>query len=268
MSSVILRGQPKPSLISHALSIVRPLLATEQFRKAGLTTAEMYRLALKEAPPPNFEKYAVHENRDTDIRYTKSGQRKNPPPSPPHMEHPIRSMRFLKSQILPMLEGLKEIRMTTGTRSHAAPEVKVNFGSAKTKTKAKGKGNGYSKPDVASSSTASTTISHTVHLWMPTQKAKVTKTIENKPTPSDVFGTEVGRGADWDHLNRHRQRTRDEKVKHDVDVMAQVRKAEKQEKKKLLWEAFMRKKARDARAPKTVVDDRISDSQSSQKVQV
>ncbi|KAJ3984416.1 hypothetical protein F5890DRAFT_41891 [Lentinula detonsa] len=264
MSSVILRGQPKPSLISHGLSIVRTLLATEQFQKAGLTTTEMYRLALKEAPPPNFERYQVHENSDTEIRYTKSGQRKTPPPNPPHMEHPIRSMRFLKSQILPILEGLKEIRMTTGTRFHAAPEVKVNFGSAKTKTKTKAKGNGNSKPDVASSSTASpsspTTISHTVHLWMPTQKAKVTKTIDNKPTPSNVFGTEVGRGADWDHLNRRRQRTRDEKVKHDVDIMAQVRKAEKQEKKKVLWEAFMRKKARDARAPKPVVDDRISDS--------
>ncbi|KAJ3820318.1 hypothetical protein F5880DRAFT_977795 [Lentinula raphanica] len=249
MSSVILRGQPKSLVISQSLSIIRKLLATEQFKQAGLTTAEMYRLALKEAPPPNFEKY-VHEHRDTEIRYTKSGQRKTPPPSPPHMDHPIRSMRFLKSQILPILEGLKEIRMTTGTRLHAAPEAKVDFGNTKTKTKAKGNGNGNGKLGVAGSSTPSVssppaTISHTVHLWMPTQRAKVTP--KDKVGHSEVLGAEVGRGVDWDHLNRRRQRARDEKIKHDVDVMVQVRKQEKQEKKRKLWEAFTQKEEKKAR---------------------
>ncbi|KAJ4468297.1 hypothetical protein J3R30DRAFT_3560747 [Lentinula aciculospora] len=245
MSTTILRSalpqSPRSTIVSQSLSIIRKLIATEEFRVGGLTTAEMYRLALKEVPPPNFEKYQVRDNGDTEIQYTKSGQRKTPPPNPPHMEHPIRSMRFLKTQLLPILEGLKEIRMTTGKRFHAIPEAKPDLGKTKTKaTKGKGKGNGKTGVDghsILSSSSPVAPVSHTVHLWMPTQKPKVVRDKITSPKTTQAFGAEVGLGADWDHLNKRRQSARDEKIKHDLLIVSQVRKAEKQERKRLVWEA-------------------------------
>jgi len=179
-----------------------------------LTTAEIFNLAVKEPAPVNFEKYEVPT--ETDVRYTKHGRLKSPPPSPPYPEHPVRSIQFLKKQILPVLQGSQEIRMATGKRL-----LTVETKNSQAATKSKGK-------DRAASALSSTsTVSHTVHLWMPGQKQGVKKV----PPPNPVFASE-----NWDHLNRRRRQARDEKVKHDVALMTQVQKARNQEKKRLAWQ--------------------------------
>lgn len=92
LRSALLQGSSSTT-ISQGMSIIRKLLATDQFRVNGLTTAEMYKLALKEAPPSNYEGHIIQDRVVTKIPYTKSGGKKIPPPDPPHLEHPIRSMR-------------------------------------------------------------------------------------------------------------------------------------------------------------------------------
>ncbi|KAH7875112.1 uncharacterized protein C8R40DRAFT_1237307 [Lentinula edodes] len=261
LRSALLQGSSS-STISQGMSIIRKLLATDQFRVNGLTTAEMYKLALKEAPPSNYEGHIIQDRVVTKIPYTKSGGKKIPPPDPPHLEHPIRSMRYLKTQILPILQGHKEIRKATGKRFHAVPEAKVDTGNAKTKTKAKGKGNsnsGIAGHSQSSASTPSAPIPYTVHLWMPTQKPKVIKDAVASPAMTVDLGAEVGVGADWDHLNKRRQRARGEKVKRDLGIASQVRKSERQERKRAVWEVLMLKeeqgKAGSSAAPKVTVDD-------------
>lgn len=92
LRSAFLQG-PTSTIISQGMSVIRKVLATEQFRVSGLTTAEMYKLALKEAPPSNYEGHILEDRVVTKIPNTKSGRKKIPPPEPPHLEHPIRSMR-------------------------------------------------------------------------------------------------------------------------------------------------------------------------------
>ena len=56
------------------------------------------------------------------------------------------------------------------------------------------------------------------------------RTRERPPPPSEpkkekpVFGAEVGVGEDWSHLNKRRQRAREEKVARDVTWLRDLRK--------------------------------------------
>ncbi|KAE9408529.1 hypothetical protein BT96DRAFT_913705 [Gymnopus androsaceus JB14] len=211
--------------------MIRKIIATaDQFRTSGLTTAEMFKLALKQPPPENFQKFPVPSG--TEILYTNSGKRKTLPPSPPHPEHPVRSIRFLKTHVLPVLEGQKEIRLAQGKRFTVVPEAKVE---AKTKKgKGKGKGNAAS---ASASSAPQQPISHNVMVWMPTQKPRIEKQILPSP-PATLSGAAVGVGEDWGHLNRRRKGARDEKVKRDFALMVRVKSAENQERKRLAWEAL------------------------------
>ncbi|KAF5389440.1 hypothetical protein D9757_004396 [Collybiopsis confluens] len=200
--------------VAHSIPIIRKIITTDHFRTSGLTTAEIFSLALKEPAPINFEKYEVPA--ETDIRYIKSGRTKSPPPSPPHPAHPVRSIQFLKKQILPVLQGSREIRMTTGKRLLTVTDTKT----APAPTKYKGKDRETSAPSP---------VSHTVHLWMPGQKQGVKKIVSDSSIPA--FASE-----NWDHLNKRRRHARDEKFKHDVALIVRARKDENQEKKRLAWQ--------------------------------
>jgi len=218
--------------VVQSLGLIRKIIDTEQFRTSGLTTAEMFKLALKEPPPGNFEKYEIPS--ETEIHFTNSGQRKILPPNPPNPEHPVRSIRFLKTQVLPVLEGLKEVRMATGKRFTVIPaKVEAN---AKAKQAAKGKG----KSNAAAATTSAappTTISHNVMLWMPTQKPRVPKTKSHSP-PIVLSGAAVGAGEDWGHLNKRRNRARNGKVKREIQLIKEVKKAENEERRRLAKEAL------------------------------
>ncbi|KAH6909654.1 hypothetical protein BKA70DRAFT_1399976 [Coprinopsis sp. MPI-PUGE-AT-0042] len=85
--------------VKEGVAIVRKVLAENPSPK-GWRTGEIYELALKEPVPEGFK--CVLPN----------GMFSQPPP---HIEHPIRSKKFLKD-ILAHLEGYKDIKLVTETR--------------------------------------------------------------------------------------------------------------------------------------------------------
>lgn len=69
---------------------------------------------------------------------------------------------------------------------------------------------------------ASTLPSH-VQLWQ--WQLKEAKPQEPVPEETKLYGSEVGLGADWSHLNKRRQRGRQEKVREDMKWLKQLRQA-------------------------------------------
>ncbi|KAL1938844.1 hypothetical protein VTO73DRAFT_11224 [Trametes versicolor] len=117
----------------------------------------------------------------------------------------IPSMRYLKRVILPDLEqsGKVEKAHTKQTLTEAELEaLKANMGKKSKK--------------------ASTLPSH-VQLWR--WQLKEAKPQEPAPEETKLYGSEVGLGADWSHLNKRRQRGRQEKVREDMKWLKQLRQA-------------------------------------------
>ncbi|KAF7334250.1 hypothetical protein MSAN_02386400 [Mycena sanguinolenta] len=96
--------------IREGLKIVRKVVARDAV-KTPLSTADLYKLVLREAPPPTFAS-TIPEDDDSvhAIKYGKSGRRRIPATAPPHPRHPVRSMSFLKRTILPIMVGERCIR--------------------------------------------------------------------------------------------------------------------------------------------------------------
>jgi len=92
--------------ISEGLKIVRKVIARDA-AKTPLSTADLYKLAIREAPPPTFVLTIPAEDHDStpEIKYGRSGRRRITPPAPPHPRHPVRSISFLKHTLLPIIEG-------------------------------------------------------------------------------------------------------------------------------------------------------------------
>ncbi|KAJ7931187.1 hypothetical protein B0H13DRAFT_1959375 [Mycena leptocephala] len=97
--------------VSEGLRIVRKVIARDAV-KTGLSTTDLYKLALKEPPPPTFALTIPSEEEDSvpELKYGKTGRSRIAPPSPPHPRHPVRSISFLKHHLLPIIEGERCVR--------------------------------------------------------------------------------------------------------------------------------------------------------------
>ncbi|KAJ6572006.1 hypothetical protein B0H19DRAFT_1132173 [Mycena capillaripes] len=97
--------------VSEGLKIVRKVIARDAV-KTGLSTTDLYKLAIREPPPPTFALTILSQDDDfaPEIKYGKTGRRRIPPPAPPHPRHPVRSLSFLKHHILPIIEGERYVR--------------------------------------------------------------------------------------------------------------------------------------------------------------
>jgi len=75
--------------------------------------------------------------------------------------------------------------------------------------------------------TSAAALSHPVSTWMweLMDKSKESSVEDTKKDRDEVFGTEVGVGEDWSHLNKRRQRAREEKVMRDVKWMKKLQSA-------------------------------------------
>jgi hypothetical protein len=75
--------------------------------------------------------------------------------------------------------------------------------------------------------TSAAALSHPVSTWMweLVDKSKESSLEDTKKDRDEVFGTEVGVGEDWSHLNKRRQRARGEKVTRDVKWMKKLESA-------------------------------------------
>ncbi|KAJ7731162.1 hypothetical protein DFH07DRAFT_847816 [Mycena maculata] len=113
--------------VREGLKIVRKVIARDAV-KSGLTTTEIYKLALKENAAPTFARTLPTEEDDSpkETQYGKAGRRRIPPPEPPHPRHPVRSISFLKHKLLPIIEGERHVRHLRETRMvfHSVPSMK------------------------------------------------------------------------------------------------------------------------------------------------
>jgi len=149
----------------EALRIVRCVI-DESLGPNGLTTAEVFRLASRKPPSSTFE-VPSHP--------------KNEGPAPLNLGHPVRSVRYLKKTLLPILEGNRVIRMKQIAR---APSPPTSQSSDKVK--------------VAASSPKT-------WAWIPVDP----NTVPKPKIPEPPIGTAVGMGEeDWSHLNSRRRRAR------------------------------------------------------------
>ncbi|KAM6492334.1 hypothetical protein JOM56_012058 [Amanita muscaria] len=174
----------------EALRIVQGVLK-ESLGPNGLTTAEIFNLATRKSPPSFFKPAYLPWTRE-DAR-------------PPNPSHPVRSMRYLKTALLPILEGNGVIRMKPVTRTPVTP---------------------------SSSSTTSppSTLSQNLFAWIPVDPDTVPKPKIPEP-PIELVGSAVGVGEDWSHLNTRRKRARVEKVAKDYEKMKEVLKKLAEKKK-------------------------------------
>ncbi|KAI8969443.1 hypothetical protein BD414DRAFT_525844 [Trametes punicea] len=119
----------------------------------------------------------------------------------------IPSMRYLKKVVLPDLQtaGIIERVHTKKVLSQEQLEIL--------------------KERMGQSSKKASTMSPSVQLWQWQLKSETTE--DTAPEEKEVFGKEVGVGADWSHLNKRRQRAREEKVKRDVEWLKELDRARK-----------------------------------------
>ena len=111
---------------------------------------------------------------------------------------------YLKRVVLPDLLQRKEVEKVHTVRNLSQEEIDLRL---KSMTKA---------------ARRSAELVTTADTWVWQRRIPPTPT-QPKPAPA-LFGLEVGRGADWSHLNKRRQRSRLESVARD---MAWVRKLQR-----------------------------------------
>jgi len=114
MSTII--NQKARSLL-EGLNIVRNILKSNPFPN-GFTTSQLFQVAVQQPPPPDFPAYqytglppVIKPNKN---RYVKP--KPIQPWAPSHPEHPIRSIKFLKGEVLPLLVQSSEIKMVRQKR--------------------------------------------------------------------------------------------------------------------------------------------------------
>lgn len=186
------------SATAEALRIVRNVIYSNP---KPLTAHEVYKLALKE-PSTVTGKNPIKHERSTGEKVEHDG------PLPPNIDHPVRSMSYLKKSILPTLATKKEIEKVHAISTLTPEEVEQrlkNFSKAQRRT-------------------ANIQTSKDVWVWRPKAPQPTPK-----PKPAvEVFGKEVGVGEDWGHLNRRRRRAREESVARDVRWLRELEKVKQE----------------------------------------
>ncbi|PPQ70988.1 hypothetical protein CVT24_009942 [Panaeolus cyanescens] len=188
----------KASALSSGINIVRNVLKQDAFKAAhpeGFTTKQLYQFAVKEPVPQGFQPYPLKPTkRPAPAKYAKPV----PDSFPPHPEHPLRSIKFLKTEILPYFSGRHEIKMVKQPRT-GLPLVDNAAAAGKKKA----------------------TSTPTEFVWKLTDPSQIPR--PPAPKVKEVVGREVGVGLDISHLNKRRQRARVEDITRSVNRMKEFR---------------------------------------------
>ncbi|KAI3608717.1 hypothetical protein WG66_003872 [Moniliophthora roreri] len=203
----------KAAAVREGLRMVRGIMASDT-SKDGLTTSQIYQIAVKKRPSPQF-KSLLKQSKDSVVGvnvYGKSGNLKMSPPPPLNPLHPLKSMTFLKREVLPVLEGNKEITLKRVMRVPSIEQETKTQGNTKSK---KGKTNEAPSPVQ-------------VYLWKTVSKPKnpsATTEVNWGPYAKSFKPQwwEVGVNEDSGHLNRRRQRARVEKIGREVELAKRVK---------------------------------------------
>ncbi|KAF8067885.1 hypothetical protein FPV67DRAFT_1163167 [Lyophyllum atratum] len=188
--------------LREGVKIVRNILATTP-APTGFTTNELFKLALKEAPPAEYQPPVQPTPPPVPTMHKHKKRPKLEVPEAPHPEHPVRSMSFLKRHILPFLEGQRELKKGLAERVPAHASVAAATKKGKLAQDAAG-GAGSAKAKI--------------WVWQPVDPS----TLPPPPAPKEpkvVYGEEVGVGEDLGHLSKRRERARREKIRADVHAM-------------------------------------------------
>ncbi|KAH9831130.1 uncharacterized protein C8Q71DRAFT_799052 [Rhodofomes roseus] len=125
-------------------------------------------------------------------------------PEPPYPTHVIRSMKYLRSIVLPDLMRTKDVRRVYIQKELTPEEIEQRKRTVK----------GHRKQD---------TLASTTHgVWRFEFR---NRPVLPKPKEEVILGEEVGVGADWSHLNRRRGRSRVLSVVRDVRWLKKLEKA-------------------------------------------
>ncbi|KAG1744306.1 hypothetical protein EDB19DRAFT_1849700 [Suillus lakei] len=178
-----------------------------------LSTKDIYNLALKqtaiqlvsnELPEHNVPK----KEYPTIVR----GITRQPSTRPPHPEHPVRSLQYLKRVVLPDLVNTREVEKFCTKQTLSQAEIDHRL---QTVTKAARK-----EQAVLLAAPRNT------WLWRMTAPPPPPKPLPASTlSKSELLGlprftaADVGVGEDWSHLNKRRQRARKEKVERDLKWM-------------------------------------------------
>ncbi|KAF8621785.1 hypothetical protein AX15_007521 [Amanita polypyramis BW_CC] len=176
--------------VREALRIVQGVLKESLGPTNGLTSSEIFTLATRK-PAPSLPSLSSSST---------------PPLLPPTSEHPVRSLRFLKRAVLPILEGNRVIQMKQIKRISSPLAATSSSTSAK-----KGE-----KQEATSSSAG-----RKIWAWTPVDPSTVPKP-RTPESPKPNLGTAVGIGMDWSHLNTRRERARAAKVTRDYSKMKEA----------------------------------------------
>ncbi|KAI0746544.1 hypothetical protein C8Q80DRAFT_1054361, partial [Daedaleopsis nitida] len=122
----------------------------------------------------------------------------------------IPSMRYLKKVVLPDLQNTGEVEKVHQKLVHSEEEIEKLRAAAQAK-----KGKRKSMP-----------VSTHAESWKWQLKAPAPEV--PAPVEEPVFGAEVGVGEDWSHLNKRRQRAREEKVASDVQWLKELEAARRE----------------------------------------
>ncbi|KAJ3547232.1 hypothetical protein NM688_g5423 [Phlebia brevispora] len=179
--------------LPEALDIVRSVVSAHP---APLRTKELYSLALKQ--PVEGKVQHILRPELVDPKDT---------PLPPHAEHPIRSMSYLKRVVLPVLAKENFVKKVHSVRQMTTEEI------AALKT-------------TPSKSARKTAEQGVVHEWswalkgpMPIQKPQPPKTIDPK---------EIAFGGDISHLSKRRQRSRQKTIARELEWVKELEQARRE----------------------------------------
>ncbi|KAJ7253664.1 hypothetical protein B0H12DRAFT_1233547 [Mycena haematopus] len=179
--------------IGEGLKIVRKVIARDAV-KTPLSTADLYKRVLREAPPPTFSSTITSEDDESvpATKYGKSGRRRIPAPAPPHPRHPVRSMSFLKRTLLPIIAGERCVKHVRETRLVTQSKVDSKARSAR----------GGAKQQAAANTSAET-VETLIWLW---QASKPPPRVEKPapPAPPYVY--------DFSHMKASKRKARRQRL--------------------------------------------------------
>ncbi|KAG6853006.1 hypothetical protein C0991_007489 [Blastosporella zonata] len=204
------------------VSILRGILAKNK-NHPGLTTEELYKLALEEPPPAGY--YNPHLTDGVPFppmpAPSKKGKPKQQSPPPPNMDHPVRSKAFLKNEILSFLQGSNELQKTRSERIVDKAELfKIKKGK-KVPLYADQEG----------------TAVEQIWVWKPIEQAILKET---PPIPEPVPVPDVGADEDLSHLSKRRATERRAQIRKDTH-MAKVLEGIKKQQLRSMAGAMLRK---------------------------
>ncbi|KAL0567747.1 hypothetical protein V5O48_014247 [Marasmius crinis-equi] len=205
----------RSAAIREGLRMVRNVIASDA-SKDGLTTSELYNLALKERPRKDFIEVLKQAKEGETTKVVQVAGREEVP-APPNPKHPLKSLTFLKRAVLPLLQNTQEIRIVKSTRIPVAPaEETLPNANAKNLGK-KGK---KAQKEAEPAATPAPVHPVTVYLWKqfpPSQRKPPTST-QGYPGWQKTKLADLGLNVDptslaqVGHLNRRRKFARYEKL--------------------------------------------------------